>query len=154
MSEPAPIIDNVLPALGLLAPLSEEERLELSTYGTFLEHHKGEKLVEQGQPQGYLHLLLSGELRVVAASDEALLTLGYVEPGESVGEMTLLEPVESASAHVVAQSPVKVWAIQRQDFDSFLASHPAAGGKILREIAILLAQRLRRRTEHLVQSQR
>lgn len=143
-----------LPALGLLKHLTDAERAELSAYGTFIDHQKGEKLVEQGRPQGHLHFVLEGELRVVAASEEALLTLGYVEPGESVGEMTLLEPVEAASANVVAQSPVKVWAIQRRDFDDFIHHHPAASGKILREIAVLLAQRLRRRTEHLMQAER
>lgn len=137
-----------LPALGILATLSEPERAELASHGRFLDHHKGDKLVEQGQPQGYLHLLMEGELRAVAATEGLLLTLGYVHPGECVGEMALLEPVKSAFANVIAQSSAKVWAIQRDDFDEFLKQNPAAGAKILREIAVLISQRLRRMTEH------
>lgn len=137
-----------LPALGILATLGGPERAELAAHGRFLDHHKGNKLVEQGQPQGYLHLLLEGELRVVAATEGLLLTLGYVHPGECVGEMALLEPVKSAFANVIAQSAVKVWAIQRDDFDQFLKRNPEAGAKMLREIAVLISQRLRRMTEH------
>jgi len=145
------IPDN-LPALGILAELSPAERSRLATFGNFLNKRKGDKLVSQGTANAFLHLVISGELRVTAASQEALLTLGYAHPGECVGEMSLLEPVETGSANVIAAADSLVWCIQRHDFDQFVTEHPSAGAKVLRGIAILLAHRLRRSDQHMVKS--
>lgn len=141
-----------LPALGIVADLSDDERSCLFNFGETFSHLKSDKLVEQGKPQGFLHLLLVGELRVVAASDQALLTLGYVQPGECVGEMTMLEPITEAAANVVGTVSSTVWCLQRKDFLRFVEEYPVAGAKVYRGIAVLLARRLRRRTEHLMET--
>ncbi len=145
-------VSDTLPAHGIVVDLTDDERASLFAYGETVSHLKSDKLVEQGKPQGFLHLLLSGELRVVAASDQALLTLGYVQPGECVGEMTMLEPITEAAAHVVATVASTVWCLQREQFLGFVEEYPVAGAKMYRGIAVLLARRLRRRTEHLVES--
>lgn len=141
-----------LPAIGIISDLTETEREELAHFGTFLKNRKGDKLVAQGTANAFLHLVLSGELRVTAASDEAIVTLGYVHPGECVGEMSLLEPVKVGSANVVAFSDSHVWCIQRADFDRFVDEFPAAGAKMLRGIAVLIAGRLRKSDEQIVDS--
>ncbi len=143
---------DLLPASGILAALTTTERAELAAFGTFLPTRKGDKLVEQGTANAFLHLVVTGELRVTAASNDALLTLGYAHPGECVGEMSLLEPVETGSASVVAAADSNVWCIQRADFDRFVDDHPAAGAKVLRGIAVLLAHRLRLSDQHMVES--
>ncbi len=142
---------NTLPPVGLAAGLADAERARLWTFGDVISHDRGDALVKQGQPQGFLHVVLEGELRVHVTSEEALVTLGYVEPGESVGEMGLLEDVE-AGATVVANSPSQTWAISRERFDAFVAAYPAVAVKFLREIAILLARRLRKGSERLLDS--
>ena len=139
-----------LPAIGIISDLTDEERDELAHFGTFLKNKKGDKLVEQGTANAYLHLVLSGELRVTAASEDALVTLGYAHPGECVGEMSLLEPVKVGSANVVAAADSHVWCIQRADFDRFVEAFPAAGAKMLRGIAVLIAGRLRKTDQHVV----
>jgi len=141
---------DALPAIGILSDLSEDERQELARFGTFLRNRKGAKLVEQGTMNAFLHLVLGGELRVAAASEEAIVTLGYVHAGECVGEMTMLEPVKAASASVLSASDSHVWCIQRSDFDRFVDEFPAAGAKMLRGIAILIASRLRKTDQHMV----
>ena len=143
---------DTLPAIGIISDFTDNERDELAHFGTFLKNRKGDKLVSQGTANAFLHLVLSGELRVVAASDEAIVTLGYVHAGECVGEMSLLEPVKPGSANVVAFADSHVWCIQRADFDRFVDEFPAAGAKMLRGIAVLIAGRLRKSDEHIVES--
>jgi CRP-like cAMP-binding protein len=143
---------DTLPAIGIISDLTEDERTELAHFGTFLKNHKGDKLVAQGTANAFLHLVLSGELRVTAASEEAIITLGYVHPGECVGEMSLLEPVKAGSANVVAFADSHVWCIQRADFDRFVEEFPAAGAKMLRGIAVLIAGRLRKSDQHMVEA--
>ena len=141
-----------LPAIGILSELSDLERDSLADHGNFLHNRKGDKLVEQGTANAFLHLVLAGELRVTASSNEAIVTLGYVHPGECVGEMSLLEPVKTGSANVISVSDSHVWCIQRKDFDRFVERHPAAGAKILRGIAILIATRLRKSDQQMVKA--
>ncbi len=138
--------------MGLVAGLSPDERKALAYFGEVLTHRKGDALVEQGLPQSYLHLVLDGELRVSVASDEAILPLAYIQPGECVGEMSLLEPVD-ASASVVANAISKTWAISREQFDSFTEQHPAASNKFLKAIAIQLAHRLRKGSQRLLHAE-
>jgi CRP-like cAMP-binding protein len=143
---------DTLPPIGILAEMNDAERAALASFGTFLKNKKGDKLVQQGTANAFLHLVLSGELRVTAASEEALVTLGYVHPGECVGEMSLLEPVKTGSANVISASDSHVWCIQRADFDRFVEDFPAAGAKMLRGIAVLLAARLRKSDQHMVEA--
>jgi CRP/FNR family cyclic AMP-dependent transcriptional regulator len=141
-----------LPAIGILADMDDAEREALASFGTFLKNKKGDKLVAQGNLNAFLHLVLAGELRVAAASEEAILTLGYVHAGECVGEMSLLEPVKSASANVISASDSHVWCIQRDDFDRFVEEFPSAGVKMLRGIAVMIAGRLRKSDQQMVKA--
>ncbi len=143
---------DTLPAIGILSELNDAERSELASFGAFLKNRKGDKLVEQGTMNAFLHLVLNGELRVAAASDEAIVTLGYVHAGECVGEMTMLEPVKPAVASVSSASDSHVWCIQRNDFDRFVDEFPSVGAKLLRGIAVLIATRLRKTDQHMVQA--
>jgi CRP/FNR family transcriptional regulator, cyclic AMP receptor protein len=145
--------DNLnLPAEGLLEDLSAEERTTLQNYGDIVHHDKGDSVVEQGVAQSFLHLVVSGELQVKLHSPEAIIPLGYVDVGGCVGEMSLLEPVE-ASAQVAATAPTNVWALSRSRFDQFLAENPIAGCKLLKSIATLLARRLRKGSQRLLDAQ-
>ena len=141
-----------LPAAGIVASLSPSERGELCSYGEFITHPKGDTVVEQGLTQAFLHLVLEGELRVILKSDEAILPLGYVQAGECVGEMSLLEPVD-ASATVLANSTSKVWAISRARFEEFTDVNPAVAAKLLKAIAIQLGSRLRKGSERLLDAE-
>jgi len=148
MNEPI----ETLPAEGVVSGLSSDDLSELFHYGELLNLKKGDKIVAQGEPHAYLHLVLKGELRVATTSDEAILTLGYVQPGECVGEMSLLEPVQSAGANVLASADSVVWCLQREGFDRFIKEHPAAGGELLRGLAIQLCRRLRKQTQQTQQA--
>ena len=152
MSNPLTLPPNSLPALGLVATLTTAERAELCVYGEFITHEKGGAVVEQGLPQAFLHLVLAGELRVFITSEDAIIPLGYMEAGEAVGEMTLLEPV-NASASVVANATTQAWCINRTRFEEFTAAYPAIAVKVLKAIAIQLAGRLRKGSERLIEAE-
>ena len=143
---------NSLPAAGLVSTLTDAERGELCFYGEFITHEKGDTVVEQGVSQAFLHLVLEGELRVFVKSEEAIVPLGYIQAGEGVGEMSLLEPVD-ASAMVMANATTKAWAISRSRFEEFTTAHPLAAAKFLKAIAIQLGRRLRKGSERLLNAE-
>ncbi|MBP7948940.1 MAG: cyclic nucleotide-binding domain-containing protein [Verrucomicrobiales bacterium] len=147
-----PTSTDRLPAVGIAASLNSEERNALCYFGEFVDHAKNAALVEQGLPQAFMHLVLEGELRVSVKSEEAIVPLGYVERGECVGELSLLEPVD-ASATVQANAPTRTWCISREQFDKFLEEQPVAGVKLLKAIAILLGNRLRKGSQRLLNAE-
>lgn len=147
-----PTSTDVLPAVGVASTLSDEERKTLCYYGEFVEHGKNDTVVEQDLPQSFLHLVLAGELRVSVKSEEAIVPLGYVERGECVGELSLLEPVD-ASATVQANAPTKTWCINRDQFEKFTTEHPAAAAKFLKALAIMLGRRLRKGSQRLLDAE-
>ena len=112
---------------------------------------KGSVLVEQGAEADALHVVVSGELMVSLRSPEEIRTLGYVEEGQTVGEMGFLDEADSvlASASVTTNVPSHVWSIHRDDFNRFLASHPVAGCEILKELLVLAGRRARKGNERL-----
>jgi CRP-like cAMP-binding protein len=110
---------------------------------------KGSVVVEQGEPANGLHLVVGGELSVVLRTPEELVPLGYVQEGETVGEMSFLDETAIASAAVTAHVPSVVWSITSDAFEAFLASHPVAGTEILKALLKLVGRRARKGNERL-----
>jgi CRP-like cAMP-binding protein len=142
---------EVLPAHGVLSGVSALAREALAGFGSFSHFGKGSVLVEQGAEADALHVVVSGELMVSLRSPEEIRTLGYVEEGQTVGEMGFLDEADSvlASASVTTNVPSHVWSIHRNDFNRFLASHPVAGCEILKELLVLAGRRARKGNERL-----
>jgi CRP/FNR family cyclic AMP-dependent transcriptional regulator len=132
----------ILPPLGILASLNDDERAELAPLGTVIEYRKADVILEQGQPQGFLRYVLEGELHVATKTETAIATLGYVHAGECVGEMSVLERVESM-ARVVTTTPARVWCLDRDNFERFCEQQAPAAVQLLKGIAVLLSRRLR-----------
>jgi CRP-like cAMP-binding protein len=142
-------IPATLPATGVLAGVSSSARESLSSFGAFAQHVKGTIVVEQGGPASALHIVVDGELQVTLRTPEELVPLGYVQAGETVGEMGFLEPDAIASAAVTARVVSIVWSISSEAFEAFLASHPVAGTEILKAILRLVGRRARKGNERL-----
>jgi CRP-like cAMP-binding protein len=138
-----------LPSTGVLAGVSPAAREALSGFGDFMTRLKGSVVVEQGGPANSLHLVVDGELSVILRTPEELVPLGYVQEGETVGEMGFLDETAIASAAVTAHVPSVVWSITTEAFEAFLASHPVAGTEILKAILKLVGRRARKGNERL-----
>ncbi len=141
--------DHSLPSTGVLAGASATAREALARFGKFHAHAKNSLIVEQGGPASALHVVVSGELRVTLRTPDELVPFGYVHTGETVGEMSFMEPGAIASAAVTAVVPSVVWTIDAVSFDSFLHNHPAAGCEILKAILKLVGRRARKGNERL-----
>lgn len=101
----------------------------------------GDVLLELGQVNHHLYLLLSGRLQVNLSSSDS--PLGFpIDPGESVGEMSIIDG-KPASAHVGATEPSRVVAIHEDVFWSKIATIPGAA----RNLLSLLVERMRKRNE-------
>ena len=132
-----------LPPIGILESLPEHARMTLGNCGKFFSLPEGFFLMKQGDPQDLLCILISGKLSATARSDASEVELGMISPGESVGEMNVIDP-KKASADVKAVISSRVWSISKQSLDLFLEEHPIHGVQLLRSISTQLCRRIRR----------
>ena len=140
---------NVLPPIGILDSLPEEARSALAACGKFSSLPEGFFLMKQGDPQDLLCILIAGKLSATAHSDSSVVELGMIMPGESVGEMNVIDP-KKASADVKAVITSRVWSISKEALDVYLEENPIHGVQLLRSISIQLCRRIRRNSDKML----
>ena len=128
------------------------DRVEAIFEGCQIQNlNPGDVLLELGQTNHYLYLLLSGRLQVNLDSTSNPnindSPAGFsIEPGESVGEMSIIDG-KLTSAHVGASEPSQVVAIHEDVFWSKVATIPGTARNLLR----ILVERMRKRNEFTLQ---
>jgi glutaminase len=132
----------------LLAGLAEVEILMLERVMMPLNLALGEVLCTAGDKAEHVYFVCSGALRAELASDSGmssrrLLTVG---PGAALGEISLLDG-GPRSATIVAEEPSEVRALPFDALADIGASHPGVTATLYRNLARMLASRLRRATE-------
>jgi len=113
---------------------------------TVREIEAGETLIARGQVNTYFYVLLAGRLRVYL--DTMGETLTFLEAGQSVGELSIIDK-QPTSAHVVAETRCRILVISEQTMWSFVSSSHAIAINLLS----LLATRLRDTNAKLTESQ-
>jgi CRP-like cAMP-binding protein len=105
--------------LGKLASVTDE--VELAA---------GRVLCRQGEVAMACYVVVSGEADVMVGSE----IVGRVGPGESVGEMGLID-ARPRSAGVVARTDMQLYVIDARRFDDLLRSAPSVARSLLRELS-------------------
>lgn len=139
-----------IPAVGLVAQLSKEDRDTLSSYGSFHLANPSDILIAEGIPHGKLFFIISGLLHARRNDEGRDILLGAINQGEWVGEVDLFDPA-SAVCSVIAIEPSQYWMITRADLEDFINNYPEAGIQILIGVAATLGRRLRAVTKKLAE---
>ncbi|MES2938491.1 MAG: cyclic nucleotide-binding domain-containing protein [Pseudomonadota bacterium] len=130
-------------AMALLRGLTEAERALLHAQMQQSFHRAGEVLVRAGEPSDRLLVVLQGTAAVIVeAADGTRVRLAGVRRGATIGEMGFLDEAPR-SATVVAQEDLLVASLARGHFEQLGRSHPALVHKLLTNIALDVAARLR-----------
>jgi len=135
-----------LPALGILAGLSDRARSNLARFGTYQTSPAGTEIIREGASQNRLYIVIEGELTITCRTGGKEIMLSTAKDGECLGETSLLEP-GLASATVRVAEEATVWSIDSEDLRAFVAEHTGGSGSLLMGIASCLSQRLRHANE-------
>jgi CRP-like cAMP-binding protein len=84
----------------------------------------GDRVVQRGQDADGLHLIVSGEVAVVAYEGAEPVALATLLPGETVGEVELVL-CRTAIADAVAVRPTATLYLPREEFTGLVQDHPA-----------------------------
>lgn len=138
-----------LPPIGWVATLKDEDRDLLGSYGEFVALYPEKDLIRQGQEQKHLYMVVSGLLEVRRDGLEQDIVIGRIQPGESIGEVSIFDP-GPASATVRALEFSQIWKIDRDSLNSFLSNNPVAGNLVMVGLSTILSKRIRTLNARLV----
>lgn len=131
-----------LPATGLIANLTQEDRDDLSSYGTFHNAKPETVLIEEGKPHGKLFYTISGHLEARRMDHGKEVLLGSIRDGDWIGEVDILDP-SSAMCSVITVEETQYWEISRQELEKFINKNTSAGSVLLIGLAATLGRRIR-----------
>ena len=140
---PTPLDDNylvrkTLKLVKLFEGFSEQDAREFPLWARRHNVRPGERVIEEGKPGHEMCLVASGELSVVKSRGAVQEELARIEPGDSFGEVALVD-CEPRSASVVALTPSILLRFERR----FPVKIPQVSLKLYRNLATMMASRLR-----------
>jgi CRP-like cAMP-binding protein len=109
----------------LLAGVPDDEVQRLLSVARRRVFSRGEVVFHLGDPADSLHLVASGRfaIRVRNGRGEAVM-LAVRGPGDSFGEMALVDPGATRAATVVALEPAETFAVYRDEFERLRRRYP------------------------------
>jgi eukaryotic-like serine/threonine-protein kinase len=106
-----------------LAGLSDEAKRRLLVGLKPVTLSAGKRLVSQGEKGECFYIIQSGSGVVKVERDGEIKTIAVVGRGETVGEIAVLTG-ERRSAHVDAQTDMKLWKIDKAAVESICSQYP------------------------------
>ena len=149
------MMEETLQGIRFFEFLTEEEREEFAEASEPVSFGPGEKIIEEGEDQGSLFVLVSGAVEVrkgLPGGRSRLLAEIDASLGRTVvGERGLLGE-SAASATVMVTGEVEAIRIPRDTFRRMVAEGRPAAFKLSYRIARTLARRLTRLDEEVVEA--
>ncbi len=113
----------VLSSKSPLSDLSSDALRHLLSTMQLREYGAGKHLIRQGDPGGYLLLILSGTASARIRHPSKGTPVGLFGPGDVVGEMSLVTD-EARTADVISQAPVRSLLLSAADFHRVADKYP------------------------------
>jgi CRP-like cAMP-binding protein len=149
-------VTGFLKSFPFFESLTSEELLVTVGHINFMEVEANEILFREGEHADCVYFVIEGELDVIKESaggkagsaDQVLIAT--LAKGRSIGEMAVIEKTPR-SATVRVRAKATLASLTLEGFDLLLLNHPKVGIKILKGIARLLSQNLRRTSSRLAE---
>ena len=123
----------------LFAGLTDKERAALKSVATLRHGKEGERIIEQGKPSGKMFIVLEGQAEV-RVNGKLVATL----PAQAlVGEIEFLDKLP-ATADVLLLKETDLIELNHAALTDLMEKQPRLGYVLMREIAEIEAQRLRK----------
>lgn len=133
------LLDKLIERVPVFSGFAQAELLELLNGAEKRIFQPGERIIVEGSSGGFMYVMIDGEARVSKRGDgHKAHELGSFGSGDCFGEMALVDH-SPRSATVEAVKACVLIRIQEHD----CWKNPMVSAKIFRNIAGILAQRLR-----------
>ena len=126
---------DLLARLPIFSTLSERDLDHLVGLTTTKRLAPREELCHKGDEGAQLYGVMTGRLKAVGTSlDGKEIVFSFIDPGETVGEIALLDE-GMRSATVVAVESSELFALHRRELFGFLERNPKAAIKLAQGVA-------------------
>ena len=143
-------ITKILRNIPLFVKLSKRERKKLSRLVYERNYKPDEYLFREGNPGSGMFIIKNGSISIERTSKSGeIMHLAILSSGDFVGELALLDD-SPRSASARCKMNTTIVAFFRQDFFNLIAREPSLGSKILKELAIMIGDRLKETNEALL----
>ena len=133
-NEEAVVGTDIIKASSLGGELNDEQCERLASAATACAIGDGELLIEEGQKDEALHLIVDGHMEAVARTAGGdWVTLQLLREGDMVGEMGFIDGVEH-SASLRALGNCELIRLERDSFEGLLKKDPDLVYKVMRAI--------------------
>jgi len=133
-----------------LSGVSEEGLKKILGLAKEKHFSPGEEIIREGESGDSMFIIREGEVEISMSitlplsGGEKEKTLVRLGPGTNFGEMAFIFGEEQRSATVSAKDAVRLFEIKSSDFEKFVSEDPKDGVSILRNIAKIVSERLRK----------
>jgi GNAT superfamily N-acetyltransferase len=132
-------VNEATQQMPIFAGLEEGELAKIAGLCSVNSYEQGDVVLQAGARSRAFYMVLEGTMDILSAEHHMLV--GHVEPGDFLGEISLVAQ-KPHNATAVAATPVKVIALKHDDFENLISRYPRIGVKVMRNIAISLGQKL------------
>ena len=133
--------------LPIFKGLNPEEIADIARLFKPVQVKAGQEVCREGEPGDAVFVIESGQLEVLKKAEQGdEQSLATLNGPTVVGEMALLDGVER-SATVRAKTDVSLYRIERKDFSLLRNEYNLAASKVIRNLGLILAHRLRHTNE-------
>ncbi len=139
-------IPKFLTKVSVLKEFSDNELRLFSQYLHRRQFNRDDVVFRQGDAGYGFYFVLSGTVSIVhttgAEGHTREHTLATLQSSQYFGEMGLLEEYNHRNASAVCNEGTVLLGLFKPDLESLLDQHPVVGAKFMREISLILAQRV------------
>lgn len=140
---------KLLRSVELFTGLTDEQFKKMAAIFEEHQYKQGEVIFSQGEVGDSLYLIRKGFVEVIAEREggpsggRTLVNLG---PGQSVGEMALVDQGPRSATVRAADANTVVASVSRAAFEQLCESDTAIGYRVMRNIAVDISFKLRHQT--------
>jgi CRP/FNR family transcriptional regulator len=133
---------RLLKSVQLLDQIADKPLSALAEFLKPVDFADGAVVFEEGSQGDSVYFVLSGKVRVSKKVAGAVQDLALLGPGDSAGEMALLETV-ARSATCTAVGQTRLLKLARADMSGWLQTNPSEAVEFFSELAQVQSKRLR-----------
>lgn len=136
----------------LFSNLSDDEIDILMKHAKIRSLVEDEALFHQGDNGDFFAIIIDGRIEITKHTEmETPVSLASLTCGDTLGEMALIDQ-ETRSASATAMEPSSVFVLSRKSFDMLVDQYPRCGTKLLRKLAKILCNHLRKTSGRFAES--
>jgi CRP/FNR family cyclic AMP-dependent transcriptional regulator len=111
---------------------------------TPLELPARRKIIRDRMSVDSLYLILEGKVSISVEANKRAIKLGELGPGEWLGEVSVLSGELLASSTVTTETPSRFLRLRHEKFEELIWKNAEVSGVLLRQLVLMLADRLRK----------